>query len=411
MTPNLKHLKYSMKQPKIYTAQEHHIRNELIDPNALYVLKKLHEAGFIAYLVGGSVRDLLMHKQPKDYDISTSAKPQEIKDLFRRQCILIGRRFPLAHILFGKEFIEVATFRAGDTGGDALITQDALWGSPEEDVLRRDFTINGLFYDPLDHKIIDYVGGFEDLKKHLLYSIGDPLVRFKQDPVRMIRMLKFRARFGFHIQEEALQAQQVLLEEITKSSPARLMEEIFRMLESGSAEPFFRLLYETLFLRLLFPKLADYLDKSTTNTFFDYLKAVDSLNSQGTYKTLFREILAAALVFPLIEDQIKEKFLDHQVIPSMGKVLEVIDNQVHETFTSFSHFPKRLRYGAYYIAEMQYRMQPLNKRKSAPKHLARQKNFIQPLLFLKLRSLLQPELFKSYDYWKRLWQESRASEQ
>lgn len=395
-----------MTQPKIYTADDHHIRNDLIDPNALYVLRKLHEAGFIAYLVGGSVRDLLMHKKPKDYDISTSAEPQEVKNLFKRQCILVGRRFPLAHILFGREYIEVATFRAGDPEDDKLITEDSLWGTPEQDVHRRDFTINGLFYDPLDHKIIDYVEGFEDLKKHLLHSIGDPYVRFKQDPVRMIRMLKFQARFGFHVQKEALLAQEALREEITKSSPARVLEEIFRMLESGAAEPFFRILYRSKFLHTLLPKLTEYIDLDQEERFFAYLKSVDALNTQGTYRTLFREILAAAILFPIVEMELEKSFKNQGNFPSMGKILETIDNLIQELFVdSFTHFPKRLRFGAYYITEMQYRLTPLDKRKTPPKRLAKQKNFLQPLLFLKLRSLMDPDLFRSYEYWKRVWKE------
>ena len=186
-------------QPKIYHANEHDISITLIDPDAILILKKLKEAGFQAYLVGGSVRDLLVKKQPKDFDISTSARPEQIKQIFQRNCMLIGRRFRLAHIRFGHRIFEVSTFRAGENDSD-LIIHDNIWGTPEEDVLRRDFTMNGLFYDPTTHTVIDYVGGWHDIHNNLLKTIGEPSTRFKQDPVRMIRLLKFQSRFNFDIE-------------------------------------------------------------------------------------------------------------------------------------------------------------------------------------------------------------------
>ena len=182
-------------QPKIYSIDEHRLPHEKIDDQAYYVIMKLRNNGHKAYLVGGGVRDLLINVRPKDFDISTSATPEEVKKCFRN-CILIGRRFRLAHVRFGKKIIEVATFRAGETENIDLIVRDNIWGTEEEDVLRRDFTINGLFYDPENHTIIDYVNGYEDIEKKIIRTIGNPSVRFKQDPVRMIRLLKFYARFG-----------------------------------------------------------------------------------------------------------------------------------------------------------------------------------------------------------------------
>lgn len=284
---------------KTYTSEQHHIRHHHIDPQALTVLKKLQEAGHTAYLVGGGVRDLLLNKKPKDFDISTSALPEEVKKIFRN-CLLIGRRFRLAHVRFGKQIVEVSTFRSGDPTEDELIVRDNIWGTPEEDVLRRDFTINGLFYNPLDHTIIDYVGGFEDLQKHTLRCIGDPYVRFKQDPVRMIRMQKFRARFGFNVQPEALEALAACRDEIRKSSPARVLEEILRMLESGASEDFFRLMVESKLLHILFPELATFFESSMGETLFHYLKGVDNMNTRGHYKLLDRSILTATLIFPIL---------------------------------------------------------------------------------------------------------------
>ena len=390
-------------QPKIYTSKDHHIRNDHIDPNALTVLRKLHEAGHTAYLVGGGVRDLLMHKRPKDFDISTSAKPEEVKKLFRN-CLLIGRRFRLAHIRFGREIIEVATFRSGDPSEGELIVRDNIWGTPEEDVLRRDFTINGLFYDPIDHKIIDYVGGFEDLQQHLLRVIGDPTTRFKQDPVRMIRMQKFRARFGFHVEKKALAALNRNRGEIVKSSPARVLEEIFRMLESGASEPFFRLLAESKFLEILFPGLFPYFHGDIGEQIYDHLKAADSMNTRGRYKKLDRSVLTAAILNPILDYQIRGLFLDQGKMPHIGEIMDLSHAVIHELlFESAPHFPRRIRQGCHFILHTQYRLTPLEPHRRPRPKTVKQKGFVHALTFLKLRALACPGLFKTYEHWKRIY--------
>lgn len=243
---------------KTYPVDEHLLPLDKVDSDALYVMEKLRHAGHTAYLVGGSVRDLLLQKKPKDFDISTSAKPEEIKQLFRN-CILIGRRFRLAHIRFGRKILEVSTFRSGDNESDTLILRDNVWGTPEEDVLRRDFTINGLFYDPASQTIIDYVGGYPDIQRKYLRTIGQAFLRFKQDPVRMLRLLKFQARFGLEIDPDALVALLECRGEIMKSSQARVLEELLRMLESGSSESFFKLMTEYGMLELMLPVLAQFL--------------------------------------------------------------------------------------------------------------------------------------------------------
>lgn len=394
-------------QPKIYSSKEHHIRNDLIDTNALAVLERLHNAGFTAYLVGGSVRDLLMHRRPKDFDISTSARPEEIKRLFRN-CILIGRRFRLAHIRFGKQIIEVSTFRAGDPTEEELIVRDNIWGTPEEDVLRRDFTINGLFYDPLDHKIIDYVGGFEDLQKHLLRSIGNPEIRFKQDPVRMIRLVKFRARFGFHIDTAALEGLYKCRQEIIKSSPARILEEIFRMLESGSSEAFFRLLFETEFLKILFPTFNDFFHRETSEMIFDYLKAIDAMNQQAP---LDRSVLTAALLYPILEQEIRRNYLLQDKIPHIGEIMQLSQSLIHDLFVeAFAHFPRKIRLLAFFILHMQYRLTPLDPKRKMKMRMVKQKEFILALNFLKVRALIDDSLFKSYNRWKHLYHTQNKEE-
>ena len=190
------------------------IPKELIDPDADKILRRLRRNGHIAYLVGGCVRDLLLGRTPKDFDIATSATPNEIKDLFRNSRI-IGRRFRLAHIFFGQKIIETATFRTnpregaeatGDEPEELLIRRDNVFGTAEEDARRRDFTINGLFYDIESGEVIDYVGGLADLGARTVRTIGDPDVRFREDPVRILRAIKFAARLGFSIEQGTYEA-------------------------------------------------------------------------------------------------------------------------------------------------------------------------------------------------------------
>lgn len=183
---------------------EHGISRRNIDPDALRVLYRLSDCGFLSYLVGGGVRDLLLGRKPKDFDVSTSAHPNQIKRLFRN-CFLIGRRFRLAHVKFGQKVIETSTFRKqtvtegdpNDPAADLHIHRDNTYGTPEEDARRRDFTVNGLFYDIKTFAVIDHVGGLADLDRKIIRCIGDPNIRFREDPVRMIRAVRFAARLGF----------------------------------------------------------------------------------------------------------------------------------------------------------------------------------------------------------------------
>ena len=387
-------------QPKIFHATDHDIDASLIDDDAVYVIKRLKEAGFQAFLVGGSVRDLLIKKKPKDYDISTSARPEQIKHIFQRQCLLIGKRFRLAHIRFGHKILEVSTFRSGENDSD-LIVHDNCWGSPEEDVLRRDFTINGLFYDPETHQVIDYVGGWNDIHQHTLRTIGEPAMRFRQDPVRMIRLLKFKARFDFTIDPLAWTALKKCHEEILKSAPARILEEILRMLESGASERFFRLMVETEMLELLFPCLTFFLKGKHGEDVYSMLAIADKINLGNLKRPLDRGVLTACLVFPAVEREIETKFLRHGSFPSFGETLEIVSSLIHGIITSsFSHFPKRLSMLAGFILSTQYRLTPFTgKRLHRPK-LFNNKEFDLAMQFLKLRALVTPSHMEAYDWWQ-----------
>lgn len=389
----------SFVQPKTYHATDHDIDPALIDSDAIHVINKLKEAGFLAYLVGGSVRDLLVKKTPKDFDISTSALPEQIKQLFQRHCILIGRRFRLAHVRFGHKIIEVSTFRSGDNESD-LIVQDNQWGTPEEDVLRRDFTINGLYYDPSNRTVIDYVGGWEDIHKRILRTIGDPKIRFRQDPVRMIRLLKFKARFGFEIHPSA---QQTLLDcrnEIVKSSPARILEEILRMLESGASSSFFKLMSESGMLELLFPCLTHFLDGEYGNLVYTYLGAADNVNASNLRRPLDRAILTSCLLFPILDREIHMTYLQNGIVPHIGQIMMLTASLIKGVVTSsFSHFPRRLSTTMNFILATQYRLTPLSgKRHHRPK-LMHNKEFELALKFLKLRALTDEKLMDAYGWW------------
>lgn len=233
-----------------------------IDPDADRVVRKLNRAGFKAYLVGGCVRDLLVGKKPKDFDVATSATPNEIKATFRNSRI-IGRRFRLAHVFFGSKIIETSTFRANPRDEDEidlLIRRDNVFGTETEDARRRDFTINGLFYDVEREEVIDHVGGLADLEAKLIRTIGDPDVRFQEDPVRMLRAIKFAARLDFGFEPTTWRALLRWRGEISKCAPPRLLEEIHRLLRGGAARRSFELLVETGGLAVLSPHLAGLLE-------------------------------------------------------------------------------------------------------------------------------------------------------
>ncbi len=255
--------------PRILARAEHVVSRADISPNALKVLYRLHEAGYQAFLVGGGVRDLLLGREPKDFDVGTDARPEEVRALFRN-CRLIGRRFRLAHVHFGREIIEVATFRGGGPAqaGDARADGDGdaddaapgdanVYGTLEEDVWRRDFTVNALYYNIGDFSVVDYVGGVEDLRAGVLRLIGDPAARYREDPVRMLRAVRFAAKLGFRLDpgtEAPIAGAAHLLEDIP---PARLFEEVLKLFLAGSALPSFEQLRRYGLFARLFPQTED----------------------------------------------------------------------------------------------------------------------------------------------------------
>lgn len=271
--------------PIVRHRTEHTISRKLIDPDALTVLYRLSHAGFTAYLVGGGVRDLLLGRRPKDFDISTDAYPNQIRKLFRN-AFLIGRRFRLALVRFGDKQIETSTFRrqpeqdeANDDGrpGALYQSEDNYFGTPAEDAQRRDFTVNGLFYDIATFAVIDYVGGLRDLEKKVLRCIGDPNIRFREDPVRMMRAVRFSARLGFAIHRDSEKAIARHYAEIAQASKPRLYDEVLKLFGQGASQEAFRQLWTTKLLSVLLPALHDYIQHSgkKRSRLWDYLAAFD----------------------------------------------------------------------------------------------------------------------------------------
>ncbi len=253
--------------PVVRARQDHCISRRNIDPDALKVLYRLDRLGYTAYLVGGGVRDLLLGRTPKDFDVGTSAKPSEVKHAFRN-CFLIGRRFRLAHVRFGQKVIETATFRQNSQTVGEIIEhaaegpfEDNTFGTPETDAHRRDFTVNGLFYNIRDYSVIDWVGGLKDLDKRLIRSIGDPMIRFREDPVRMMRAIKFASRLDFKIEKDTARAIRKLHGMILSAAVPRVCEEVFRLFPYGKSETAFRMMWEYGLMGDLMPELADFIAK------------------------------------------------------------------------------------------------------------------------------------------------------
>jgi poly(A) polymerase len=287
--------------PRILTRAEHTVSRRNIDEDALKVLYRLKHNGFLAYLVGGGVRDLLLGRRPKDFDVGTDAHPQSIRKLFRN-CFIVGRRFRLAHIRFGRKVIEVSTFRrqAEPEEGEALIRRDNTFGSPLEDAFRRDFTVNALFYDIASFTVIDYVGGLDDLQARIIRTIGDPDVRLREDPVRMLRAVALAARLAFTIDRDTLEAIRALRAEIVKSSPARLMEEIYKILRQGASRRTFEMLHETGLLAYLLPE-ADRDIEGGGGRLLGSLARLDDHRNAGVAapEGLSNALLAGTLLVPL----------------------------------------------------------------------------------------------------------------
>jgi len=289
------------------------IPQDRLDQDAVKVILRLRHMRHQAHLVGGCVRDLLLDRTPKDFDVATDAHPGEVRAIFRN-CRLIGRRFRLAHVYFrGGKVIEVATFRknpvdVGDDvpdGSDLLITRDNVFGTAEEDARRRDFTVNGLFYDVVTGEVIDYVGGREDLEAHRIATIGDPEIRMREDPVRALRAVRFASRLGFTIAPDTFEAMRRHAGELARCAPARVLEETFKLLRCGGSSRAFELLRACGALPVVLPALGAALDgweDARRRSFFAHLSALDRMVRSG--EDVSDAVLLGALLLhlPIEED-------------------------------------------------------------------------------------------------------------
>lgn len=309
------------------------LSEDRIDADAARVVRRLERAGYEAYLVGGCVRDLLLEGTPKDFDVATSARPEDVRALFRN-CRIIGRRFRLAHVLFGAgKVIEVATFRKKpaeieDDMSEMLIRSDNVFGDAHEDALRRDFTINALFYDLTHHQVLDWCGGMGHIEQRVIQTIGDPVVRFREDPVRMLRVIKFAARLDLGIAPDVHDALVSTREELTKAAKPRVFEEMLRLLRGGAAARSLWLAWETGVLALLLPELSSFLDDDDDEgekgrRFFARLAAVDAMTKERK-EPLDDIVLTAALLYEPLLDSVVDPA---HMLDEAGEFLEPLIRQ------------------------------------------------------------------------------------
>lgn len=392
---------------RIIPRDEHGISRANISENALKVLYRLSQAGYEAYLVGGGVRDLLLGREPKDFDIATDASPEEVRRLFRN-CRLIGRRFRLAHVHFGRDIIEVATFRAAheSSGGGAvsdngMLLRDNVYGTVEEDAWRRDFSVNALYYNIRDFSVVDYTGGMSDLKAGRLRIIGDPHERFREDPVRMIRAVRFAAKLGFRIDaqcEDVIREMAYLMEEV---SNARLFDETLKLFLAGSAVETYELLRHYRLFAHLFPETDACLGEEENNfphtLLLHALENTDKRIAQG--KPVTPAFLYAALLWEPVHRESK-LFIERNMPPIQAMQLAgdaVIDRQVKRV-----QVPKRFSLQSREIWEWQERLKRTGGKRAQV--MLEHPRFRAAYDFLLLRAQSGEDVQELADWWSRLQQ-------
>lgn len=326
----------------------------------------------------------MLKRTPKDFDVVTSAHPSQVRKLFRN-CRLIGRRFRLAHIHFRGKIIETATFRgqAPKQDGGLLIRTDNVFGTESEDARRRDFTVNALFYDPVEKLLIDYVGGMEDLAERILRFIGDPQVRVQEDPVRMIRAIKFAARLDLVIEHEAWQAILDYRAELQKSAPPRLLEEILRMLRGGAAEKSFRLMWEAGLLEVLLPEVACYLSRSISRDeerdpgagLWSYLRALDK--DDRDLET--NAVLMAALLIHPVDDAVSGQCAKEYGLKTSSVATGEIAREMLHHMIERIRLPKRDSERIQQLLASQRRLLGLRRNNPLPRNLLRRAYFPEAL--------------------------------
>jgi poly(A) polymerase len=394
-------------EPRIIQRAEHGISRDDINENALKVLYRLKSNGYRGYLAGGCVRDLLLGRKPKDFDVATDATPQQIRKLFFN-CRLIGRRFRLAHIHYGDDIIEVATFRANIpvednldeqhvTIEDGMVLRDNRWGTPEQDARRRDFTINAMFYNIEDFSVIDYVGAREDLEKRIIKLIGDPYTRYIEDPVRMLRAVRFATTLDLSIGEQEYDAILQQREHLMNAAPARLYEEFLKFFYSGAAAEAIPMMLEVGMLQLMFPRWAHWLEHEASG---EDRKWIDqALRQMDIWKSNDRKAdapLLYALMFGPYHEWLAKRDLDD------GKPrYQAINHAVvshYETFRERVSMPRRQMTQMMHIASCQARFEKT--RGKVPHKFADRPYFPEALVYFQFTQGITGEHPELADWWK-----------
>ena len=318
-----------LPEPRILSAQSLGLSRQQVSSAALRTCEELQHAGYSAYIVGGGVRDLLLGRAPKDFDVATDASPEAVQSLFRRARI-IGRRFRIVHVMFGRETIEVTTFRAAHTNGQTdahgRMLNDNVFGTREEDAYRRDFTVNALYYDPIAETLIDPMGGVDDLSARLLRMIGDPTTRYREDPVRMLRTVRFAAKLDFQVDPPTLQPIRTLAPLLENVPPARLFDEVMKLLESGHGLACLqRLRHEGLHHGIL--PLLDTLFETDEAFITEALTRTDARVQQG--KSVSPSFLFASLLWPQVRVRWQQLHAQGEhLVPALDQAIsEVLDEQ------------------------------------------------------------------------------------
>jgi len=393
----------SIPSLRVIPREQHPISRKQISQNALRVLYRLNEAGFAAYLVGGAVRDLLLGMSPKDFDVATDATPEQVKSLFRN-CRLIGRRFRLAHVVFGPEIIEVATFRAnGDDGtGDreldnGRLVRDNIYGSIEEDAVRRDFTANALYYAIADFSVRDYVGGYDDVMARKLRLIGDPEARYREDPVRMLRAVRLAAKLGFTIEPASAEPIPRLAHLLAETSNARLFDESLKMFLAGHAVRSFELLEQNQLMPVLMPDTAKALAADGTGLcralIVEALRSTDARVVED--RSVTPSFLFAALLWPAYAQELQGLLAaDHDLAVAEQRAADRV--LMHQQ--KLIAIPRRFSLPMQEIWWLQSRFTTRQK-KRVFRFLAHPR-FRAAYDFLELRASVVPELRAERDFWK-----------
>jgi len=391
--------------PRIVQASDHNIPRERISRNAVKVLESLLAAGFESYLVGGCVRDLLLDRVPKDFDVATAAEPEQVSELFRN-CRLIGRRFRLAHVRFGREIVEVATFRAshassdtpgdGETNIDGRIVRDNVYGTLEDDAWRRDFTVNSLYYDIRDDTIVDHVNGMADIEARTLRLLGDPDTRYREDPVRMLRAARFAAKLDFSLEDETATQIEELSYFLGEVPPARLFDETLKLFLSGHAEASFDQLQRFYLFEELFPETARYLEVERAERFVrQALVNTDLRIAEG--KPVTPGFLFAALLWEPMH-RLTSEYRGNGM--SEFQAHDVASHDVINTQSQRISFPRRFSLMAKDIWTMQPRLEQRKNRRA--RGLLESPRFRAAYDFLALRCQAGDSKLKSLvDFWTK----------